>query len=1414
MLARELPGAARCETRGVSSPDTRVPPIVRPDSKVGASVLILTGLKFTGTSGVARRFRGKARLESDDAWIAMRPEIASAEAWVLSVEAQFDRQDANGKLYIDYGDGFSEANAVWLPYRGTGSKAVIVRPEGVRALRWDPDDRRGTVVRIQSLELREATGDELAQIRHLVGTSAPNSIQASQRLTRMLAGDHARLRAGPEALDRIRFADELIERRSPLLNSAWLAAAGFQSADGPQALVELAERRDQRAFPLFDPDWYCAQAGLPPSSHVLDALRHYLQAGEALGFPANPFLRASTYTRVHDGLKQAIRANPTWSILEHIASADATGGVGPCFFDAAWYSQEYPEADTGGVGLFATYLTAGWRKGHRPNGVFDEEWYLRSVPEADRAVAEGDFPNGFSHFVMNDVAGVVHASPFFDPKTYLEINGDIGDPGKPDDLAVGFHHYCVFGRREERSADRSGLSFALARHLPRSLPDGYQTLASGGVTGPRDALLSLGTDRPDLETVGETIWRFGAPNLELTFGRETTIFAPHVTRIYVDGIASWPHARLADVECEPREGVRVVNAFTYPRLDIAESVGSLGGTDADLAAGFVVCLEIDPSATGAGEIRVPLCFAFERLGESRLVPGPSVRVTVLPSSRRSSAERDTQVLMAAYNPEAGSFGRQIDTILGGDRPVSLLISDDASPSSGLANLATARTRFDVEVEGHTTNVGFIANFERTLNARSPAAGTLLFSDQDDVWYADKVGSLCDAMRDQGAVLAYSDMRIVDDRGAVLSPTFWDTRVPHHADPVSLAVANAVTGAASAFTADLAEHLLPFPRFHEVYHDQWLAVMAAALGPIAYIDRPLYDYVQHGANVLGFAASRGAEGERWRETKLRLHRIRRALAAGRPLTDRERSTFAEVLTPMMVPTLQRYVMLQEALHRLDAWHDTLARDVAVGFCAAIEGKQVDPVRLKRNWGRLKRRSGGDRALLGIDYRFDAVLTALALLRSEFGIFRPIARMEQAEKAAWLADRARLKALANSDLDWRLAPLQVERVTAERGSPMRVNLFLPELRIKTFFGGYYSKIALAQRLIERGVRVRIIQLERPFVDYGQISNIEGAFPELIPALEGAEMIAVSGRERAIPFSPRDALLATTWWSAHVVESVRQALDQPRFSYLVQEFEPFTFHLGTYYRAAELSYGFPYSGIYSTGIMRRYFEAERIGQFAPGVDAEEGRDYLTFDNPIVKLTGREAPRETSSRKRLLVYARPQPHAARNMYEFSVAALRRAVEILGDELEDWDLVGAGADAAAKVSLGSGRELRLMRKLDAYGYRHMLATSDVGVALMYTPHPSLVPIEMASAGLVTVTNACMTKTPELMATISPEILVPDAEIGAIADAIATAVRRVNAGERPRGRIDWPSTPEGAFPDEWVDALVAMMERTLAPGTV
>jgi hypothetical protein len=91
--------------------------------------------------------------------------------------------------------------------------------------------------------------------------------------------------------------------------------------------------------------------------------------------------------------------------------------------------------------------------------------------------------------------------------------------------------------------------------------------------------------------------------------------------------------------------------------------------------------------------------------------------------------------------------------------------------------------------------------------------------------------------------------------------------------------NLVTGATTVFRGELLRAALPFPI--EWLHDEWLAVIAAAIGQVDVIEDALIDYRQHEKNQIGAR----------RDTFLQ--KVRKAFAA-RGDTHLKRAVKAEIL----------------------------------------------------------------------------------------------------------------------------------------------------------------------------------------------------------------------------------------------------------------------------------------------------------------------------------------------------------------------------------------------------------------------------------------------------------------------------------------------------------------------------------------
>ncbi|MEP7340308.1 MAG: glycosyltransferase [Acidobacteriota bacterium] len=215
------------------------------------------------------------------------------------------------------------------------------------------------------------------------------------------------------------------------------------------------------------------------------------------------------------------------------------------------------------------------------------------------------------------------------------------------------------------------------------------------------------------------------------------------------------------------------------------------------------------------------------------------------------------ICLATYNPPLALFRRQIESIIRQTHDHWLcVVSDDASSPESLAEMRKilAREERFVLLSAQQQG-GFYRNFERALSQVPAAAKFVMLCDQDDCWHPDKIKTLLAAF-DERTTLAYSDMRIVDAGGRVISETYWTERQNNYTDLVSLVLANCVTGAASIFRRELTDLLLPFPSpVGGLYHDHWIGCLALTVGRIKYVDRPLYDYTQHGGNVLGYSAQR-------------------------------------------------------------------------------------------------------------------------------------------------------------------------------------------------------------------------------------------------------------------------------------------------------------------------------------------------------------------------------------------------------------------------------------------------------------------------------------------------------------------------------------------------------------------------------
>lgn len=305
-----------------------------------------------------------------------------------------------------------------------------------------------------------------------------------------------------------------------------------------------------------------------------------------------------------------------------------------------------------------------------------------------------------------------------------------------------------------------------------------------------------------------------------------------------------------------------VSAQGMPRRDLYAWLTGPDGGGADpegrsYRSGFWATVPI-PAQARSGRLTLEAAITLEdgaearaALGKIEVVPGPGS----VPTSRSPTATGLIAICLAAFEPDPALLSAQIQSLRDQtDRNWVCIVSDGGSSETGFARLRAELgddPRF--RLSRSASRLDPYRNFERALEMVPPSAALIALCDQDDRWYPDKLAALRAGLGD--AQLVYSDLRLVSADGRVLRDSLWTGRRHDHANIASLLVANTAPGAAMLFRPELLERALPFPVLPGLpFHDHWLALAGLAGGRLAYVDRPLYDYVQHESAVQGVVAT--------------------------------------------------------------------------------------------------------------------------------------------------------------------------------------------------------------------------------------------------------------------------------------------------------------------------------------------------------------------------------------------------------------------------------------------------------------------------------------------------------------------------------------------------------------------------------
>lgn len=387
---------------------------------------------------------------------------------------------------------------------------------------------------------------------------------------------------------------------------------------------------------------------------------------------------------------------------------------------------------------------------------------------------------------------------------------------------------------------------------------------------------------------------------------------------------------------------------------------------------------------------------------------------------------------------------------------------------------------------------------------------------------------------------------------------------------------------------------------------------------------------------------------------------------------------------------------------------------------------------------------------------------------------------------------------NDLQWGLNPIPCHLIDA---GPVQINVLLPRLQRELVFGGYIAVLHFIHRLLDRGWRVRILITEDDLLTPERVRNsFAGHFAEDI--VKRTDIRNVAARTESLAITPNDRFIGYSIWSAFHAGQLSAAVGRKHLHF-IQEFEP-VFHAHDSMHAVSASlYRRPHFALFNSEMLRRHFASEGLGVYQDGASAGD-RASAVFQHALaIPRPPTEAELEHEGPRKLVVYARPEHHAARNLFAVALMGLRAAVRN-GVFEGEWEFHGIGSlKTTTDLDLGGGHVLKMKSRTGLGSYVESLRGYDVGLSLQYAPHPGVVHYELAASGIMTVTNTFSNRSAEDLIAISANLVPVEASIEGIAAGLEQAAQqaknlpaRVEGAARP-----WVTSWAESFNDEVMERV-------------
>lgn len=369
----------------------------------------------------------------------------------------------------------------------------------------------------------------------------------------------------------------------------------------------------------------------------------------------------------------------------------------------------------------------------------------------------------------------------------------------------------------------------------------------------------------------------------------------------------------------------------------------------------------------------------------------------------------------------------------------------------------------------------------------------------------------------------------------------------------------------------------------------------------------------------------------------------------------------------------------------------------------------------------------------------------------------------------------------------------------GTAVHVNLLLESFAAQGVFAGITTAVQAAGLIAaETGLRLRVVVFEEA---PDTLDEVTGALRGMLGRAGRAAVardltVSIHGARDRDGFTADDVWIATFWTTAWALQALIRAgrpVAPERVVYLVQDWEPAFYPWGDLHAKAQSTYRPDFRRLVNSAPLARYVgdvsgrPTDPSGVFAPQVDA------AALERAIRGWVPGE-PGEV----RVLFYARPSK--PRNMFALGLQTLRLWADRLPANVRP--VVRLAGEQVEPVDLGGRAVVEVLGKTTFEEYYELLGRTDVGLALMHSPHPGHLALELPMVGIPTVTNLFL----DYRTSWVDGLILGEPHPDALADALDAAVDLARRTERATAGLRRPTGLGGSLQDA-AAAVAARLSR-------